>query len=99
MEAGHFKAVGAGGGSPARFHPDGIHLQCHPCNHYNGGGNHYAYRPNLVAKIGEERVLAVERLHNSSLKWSRPALEQIAQWFRVETRRLRNDRSSGSAKK
>lgn len=92
MEAGHYKAVGAGGGSPARFHPDNIHLQCHPCNHFNGGGNHYGYRPNLVKKIGEERVRAVEQLHAGSAKWDRQSLEEQRAWFAAEARRIRKER-------
>lgn len=97
MEAGHYKAVGAGGASPARFHPDNIHLQCHPCNHYNGGGNHAGYRPNLVARIGDERVRSVERLHATSIKWDRDALEQLASWFRSEARKLKKQRTGAAA--
>lgn len=94
MEAGHYKAAGRGGASPARFDPDNIHLQCHPCNRYNGGGNHYGYRPNLVGRIGEDRVLAVERLHNSRAKWDRGELAEIADRFRAMTDAIKADRSS-----
>lgn len=88
-DAGHFKAVGAGGASPARYHPNNIRMTCTQCNTHRGGGNHPNYRPNLVAEIGEDMVQAVERLHNSTVKWNREALEQLGAWFRAEARRLK----------
>jgi len=97
MEAGHWKAVGRGGGSPARFHPDNIHLQCLPCNVHGGGGKHEGYLRALLTKIGTERVAAVERLHSSTVKWNRDALEQLGAWFRAEKRRLEKARASGIA--
>jgi len=95
-DAGHFKAVGAGGASPARYHPNNIRMTCTQCNTRRGGGNHPNYRPNLVAEIGEDLVQAVERLHNSTVKWNRDALEQLGAWFRFETSRMRKARESSS---
>lgn len=92
-DAGHYKAVGRGGGSPARFHPDNCHVQCSVnCNVHGGGGNHPDYRPNLVARIGEERVQAVERLHAGTVKWDRAALEGQRAWFAAEARRMKRER-------
>jgi hypothetical protein len=88
MEAGHWKPVGRTS-SPARFHPDNIQNQCHSCNVHGGGGLHPGYLPNLIARIGEDRARAVEKLHGSTVKWDRDALEQLAKWFRAETRRLK----------
>lgn len=95
MEAGHWKAVGRAS-SPARYHPDNLHLQCHPCNVHGGGGNHPGYLPALLEKIGPERVAAVERLHGSTVKWDRASLEQLAAWFRAERRRLLTLRASAT---
>lgn len=91
-DAGHFKPVGAGGASPARLHPNNIRMTCTQCNTRRGGGNHPNYRPRLVAEIGEEMVAAVERLHHSSVKWDRSAVEQLGEWFRSETRRMKRER-------
>lgn len=94
-DAGHYKAVGSGGGSPVRFHEDNCHAQCSVnCNVHGGGGNHPGYRPNLVARIGEERVREVERLHAGTMTWDRARLEERRAWFAAETRRLRKQRES-----
>lgn len=88
-DAGHYKAVGKGGGSPVRFHVDNIHMQCSiECNVHGGGGNHPGYRPNLVLRIGEERVRAVEILHAGSAKWVRADLEALCVRFHAEAGRL-----------
>ena len=74
--------------SPARFAPNNLAGQCRACNVYGGGGNHPNYRPNLVARIGEEAVQEVEALHKRTVKWNREALEIMAANFRVLTREL-----------
>jgi hypothetical protein len=94
-DAGHFKAVGAGGASPARYHPNNLRMTCTQCNTRRGGGNHPNYRPRLVADIGEDLVQAVERLHNSTVRWDRHALEQLGEWFRFEARRMKRERGQG----
>lgn len=91
-DAGHFKAIGAGGGSPARYHLNNIRMTCTQCNTKRGGGNHPNYRPRLVAEVGECMVEAVERLHNSTVRWDRSALEQLGAWFRAETNRMKRER-------
>lgn len=56
--AGHFKSVGAH--PELRFNEDNVHLQCaRPCNK-DKGGNIHGYRIGLLAKIGCERVAALE---------------------------------------
>lgn len=95
MEAGHWKPVGRAS-SPARYHPDNLHIQCHPCNVHGGGGNHPGYLPALLEKIGPDRVAAIERLHNCTVKWNREALEQLGAWFRSEKRRLEKERNRSS---
>ena len=91
-DAGHFKAVGAGGASPARYHPNNIRMTCTQCNTKRGGGNHPNYRPRLVAEISEFMVQAVEQLHNSTVRWDRPSLEQLGAWFRLEANRMKRER-------
>lgn len=92
MEAGHYMPVGAGGGSPVRFHTNNIRPQCHPCNVYGGGGKHPNYRPHLVVEIGEAAVEEIERLHHTPVKWDRDDLERQRAWFAAETRRLKRER-------
>jgi len=88
MEAGHWLPVGRAS-SPARYHPNNLRLQCHTCNVHRGGGLHPNYRPRLTAEIGDDAIADLERLHHCTVKWNRDALEQLAAWFRAETRRLR----------
>lgn len=59
-QAGHYIAVGAN--STMRYLEDNIHLQCVVCNHHKGG-NVGPYRINLVNKIGQARVDALEVWH------------------------------------
>ena len=62
--AGHFKTTGAR--SELRFNEDNCHKQCAPCNnHLSGNIEHY--RPNLIKKIGLERVEALDV--QQVLKW------------------------------
>ena len=51
--ASHFRSVGAA--SAVRFNLWNIHKACSVCNHHLSG-NLAAYRPRLVALIGQERV-------------------------------------------
>ena len=67
-------------------------MTCTQCNTKRGGGNHPNYRPRLVAETSEEAVLAIERLHNSTVKWNRDALEQLGAWFRAEANRMKRER-------
>lgn len=61
--AGHYLSVGA---HPAlRFIEDNAHLQCEYCNTYLSG-NIAKYRPNLIAKIGIERVEWLEGPHEAA---------------------------------
>lgn len=55
--AGHFKSKGRY--PELRFNEDNVHLQCEYCNTYLSG-NLANYRPNLIDKIGLERVEALE---------------------------------------
>lgn len=45
------------------YDEDNVHFQCRDCNRFTEG-NQAAYRINLVAKIGEDRVRALEEKKN-----------------------------------
>lgn len=61
--AGHYLSVGAH--PELRFHEDNCHKQCEYCNTYLSG-NIAAYRPQLIAKIGIERVEWLEGPHEAA---------------------------------
>ncbi|GDX06663.1 recombination protein NinG [Buttiauxella sp. A111] len=50
--AGHFRTTGSN--PELRFNEDNCHRQCAPCNNHLSG-NLTAYRPALIAKIGQTR--------------------------------------------
>jgi hypothetical protein len=54
---GHFYP--AGKVKSLRFDPDNCHGQCRDCNYFLHG-NLLEYRKNLIRKIGEDRVLALD---------------------------------------
>lgn len=58
--AGHYLSTAAR--PNLRFEEDNVHRQCQPCNTHLSG-NLINYRVGLIAKIGLERVEALERDH------------------------------------
>lgn len=57
MDAGHYRSRGAAG--HLRFHLHNCHAQCKKCNR-NLSGNVVEYRINLIKRIGQEKVEALE---------------------------------------
>ena len=57
MHAGHFKSQG--GNANLRFNEDNCHKQCSQCNE-KLSGNLIEYSKNLILKIGQERVDALD---------------------------------------
>ena len=72
-DAGHYRSVGAA--SHLRFHPDNVHAQCVHCNQFLAG-NATEYRVRLLAKIGPERLAALE-CSNTPRKWDHEQLRAI----------------------
>lgn len=66
-DAGHFYS--AGKVASLRFNVNNIHLECRSCNVYNE--RHLeSYKPNLIAKIGEDRFKELERLSKTSVRFT-----------------------------
>ncbi|EPF3218164.1 recombination protein NinG [Enterobacter hormaechei] len=83
-EAGHFRSRGRA--SHLRYHEDNIHAQCHHCN-VHLSGNQQQYRINLIAKIGAERVEALEN-NNTPHRYTREELDAIRKRYRALLREL-----------
>lgn len=83
-EAGHFRSRGKA--SHLRYHEDNIHAQCHHCN-VHLSGNQQQYRINLIAKIGVERVEALEN-NNTPHRYTREELDAIRKRYRALLREL-----------
>jgi hypothetical protein len=91
--AGHFRTTAAA--PHLRFHPDNAWRQCGQCN-FHKSGNLGEYRIRLVAKIGVERVEALEN-DNRASKWFRDEVVEIRKEFTAKWRALRTARESKAA--
>lgn len=81
-DAGHYLARSTH--PELRFDEDNIHAQCYYCNNYNKNA-HSAYRANLIARIGIERVEALEAAHPPA-KWTIDELKVIRDEYRLKTK-------------
>ena len=89
-EAGHFRSRGKA--SHLRYHEDNIHAQCHHCN-VHLSGNQQQYRINLIAKIGAERVEALEN-NNTPHRYTIEELEGIRRHYSALRRALIKQREA-----
>ncbi|MNT63598.1 Bacteriophage Lambda NinG protein [compost metagenome] len=83
--AGHFRTTKAA--SQLRFNEDNCHLQCSACNVHHSGAIG-PYRINLIAKIGLERVLALES-DNTAHRHAREELDGIRAHYRAKLREMK----------
>ena len=91
--AGHFYAVGAGGGDRRRFEQTNVHKQCSTCNNYLSG-NVLAYRRFIISKYGQEHYDYLKNINNFPLlkdkfpHWS--DIENEITRLRQEIKKLKN---------
>lgn len=83
--AGHFRTTGAN--PELRFNEDNCHRQCAPCNNHLSG-NLTAYRPALIAKIGQARFDALMGPHELP-KWKRDDYIRIRDEYRAKLKELK----------
>lgn len=83
--AGHFRTTGAN--PELRFDADNCHKQCSVCNNHLSG-NLTAYRPALIAKIGQARFDILMGPHVLP-KWSREDYIRIRDEYRAKLRDLK----------
>lgn len=83
-DAGHYRSTGAA--DHLRFDEDNCHAQCVRDNR-DLGGNAVAYRTGLIARIGIERVEALEA-NNTPVKWTRDQLREIRDRYRRRANEL-----------
>lgn len=83
--AGHYRSTAAAG--HLRFTRINIQLQCDVCNVHKSG-NIELYRANLVKKVGEQSVIALEG-DNRTHRWEREELATIRATARAELRALK----------
>lgn len=83
-DCGHYRSTGSA--SHLRFDEDNAHGQRKVCNRY-GAGRAVDYRIGLIARIGLERVEALET-NNQVHKWTADELRAIKAEYRVKLKEL-----------
>ena len=84
VDAGHYRSRGSA--PHLRFNEDNVHAQSKKENRYNSG-NAIDYRIGLIARIGLERVEALEA-GQAERKWTIEQLIEIKQFYRAKLRAL-----------
>jgi len=84
FDCGHYRSTGSA--SHLRFNEDNAHGQRKVCNRY-GAGRAVDYRIGLIARVGLERVEALES-DNSVHKWQADELRAIKALYRAKTKEL-----------
>lgn len=83
-DCGHYRSTGSA--SHLRFDEDNAHGQRKVCNRY-GAGRAVDYRIGLIARIGLERVEALET-NNQAHKWTADELRAIKAEYRAKLKEL-----------
>lgn len=84
-DAGHYRSRGSAG--HLRFHEDNCHAQLKQCNRH-GAGRAVDFRIGLIARIGLERVEALEA-NNAIHKWTVEELKQIKALYKAKLKEFR----------
>ena len=88
--AGHFRTIGAN--PELRFNEDNVHKQCAPCNNHLSG-NLIAYRPALIAKIGQARFDSLMGPHEMP-KWKREDYIRIRDKYRANLKAMKQEEAA-----
>ena len=90
VNAGHFHE--SGNNPLIRYDEDNIHSQSIYCNMYQGGDSG-DYRPNLVKKIGIERVERLDKLKGGTMKRTCDDYREIEKHYKQKIIDLKNSRT------
>ncbi len=90
LQAGHFHS--AGNHPITRFNEDNIHGQCKKCNYFLSG-NLIPYHIELINRIGEERVIALQdkisQSKQTGYKWDRFYLIETIETYKEKNKRYK----------
>jgi hypothetical protein len=90
-DAGHYRSTGSA--SHLRFNEDNVHRQLVHCNRY-GAGRAVDYRIGLIARIGLDRVEALET-DNQVKKWTADGLRAIKATYKAKLKELESKETHG----
>lgn len=86
--AGHYRTRKAA--SQLRFNEDNVHSQCNNYCNMQNSGNIPAYRPALIAKIGQERHDAL--INNNEVKrWKKEECQAIESEYKAKLKEILNN--------
>ena len=88
--AGHYRTTAAA--SQLRFNEDNCHSQCAACNVHHSGAIGPS-RINLMAKIGPQRVEALES-NNTPHRYTREELDALRAFYRAKLRELNKQKEA-----
>ena len=69
-----------------RYSELNCNAQCRKCNRFDEG-NSVGYRKGLIEKIGEDKVILLEAMKNTTHKLSTTELQMIAKHYKEEIRK------------
>ncbi len=87
MDAGHFKGRGIGGGSGTYFDERNVHLQCKPCNGFEGG-RYSDYEEFIIVKYGQPVHDELILKHHIPGKMGVLQLQILEQYYKDEYKKL-----------
>lgn len=87
MDAGHFKGRGIGGGSGTYFDERNVHLQCKPCNGFEGG-RVQDYEKFIVKKYGQDVVDDLNIKHHIPGSTSKVEMQILEQYYKDRYKEL-----------
>ena len=84
-QCGHFYPRGK---MSTRFDEDNCHSECVECNcfdqkHLEG------YRKNLIAKVGEDRVMELDKRAKEMKKWSHYELKELIEYYKEKIKQMK----------
>ena len=91
FDCGHYRSTGSA--SHLRFHEDNAHGQRKQCNRW-GAGRAVDYRLGLIARIGLERVEALET-NNTPHKWAKDEVRAIRDEYRARVNAAKKGARNG----
>lgn len=86
-DAGHYRSVGSA--PNLRFNEDNCHAQAKKCNRY-GSGRAVDYRIGLIARIGADRVEALEA-DNTPRHYTKDELRSIRNTYRAKANQMKKE--------
>lgn len=87
MDAGHYKSRGMGGSSGVYFDERNIHLQCKPCNGFEGGRPE-EHKQHIIKIYGQDALAEIELRHKILIDMRPLAMAAMKKYYDHEYKML-----------